>query len=1455
MSKKLSWEEITAQIKTEKQAKKVQEAILEYANKQVETITQQIREKIRQDHKEHPEEYIDPTTQAPYSQEALENRLDGMIEEYKPEKFFDANTGNQLAAGRLVVQQMAILRQKFERADLEFEDGLVNEIGRNDLQRDLINPIKTIEENMKTPEVTAMLDGIRQVMGEAVTVDSRLTTADVQSFMDMGTTVQQFFGNEKGYETVFTDVLENIANKVATNRTDIEIAEGHHYITEQFDQECKTFAQDFLNRVEAHEKEHQKDTAHPVAEGLREALVDYIRIKGESLTQGISMKGDPRFSTPGYGLLDSMIPQLNPDIFKQGNEDKLEAVLKEYPLDELLREGNEIQRLQNEYSRNEVSLQAEQREELERKIEEHELKLLTIAEDLHKKTLNATPEIISLFGSETYLKSKTGFVGKRGLERLIEEYMPARERARQREVRKARETYDIQNKVVMDGRSRFYDLMTNGVEVTDPINNTKVTLHNNKESNAFLNRIRTADPTYPMTEIGRDDCSAYHMYMFLYSKGFQPAELEELTVHPESEQSKKIADRIKEVRQEYFEIATSKDTDRIARMYADGYKNLQRQDMGWMSKVNTPQKMAEMLPKMEFFGGSQSVWFQTNQLGGGDPRPVDMELTGKVSKICAEENIALSQVVNAMQYMNTVKQYTDKSFRLFENASHRERLMAIGQLNAMLPANATLSEMATDKKISLDGTFQIQTSISDNAFDTAFSGNAYNKTIDSIILGEPDAFSPLIITEVSMEAATSGKDLATPSYLELLGKWWSEDSEIEEHIQNWKADMENAFRKGELIDGMSANYCVQMVKEGTYDALTGVKGDGELMLQVMHGDASRWDELSDLSKAAVITRMASEHPALFSGTVESMYQEAARLNLDLNNPVYDTMMNRVMKMAEPYTVTKMQTVKEMLAEDTLKKRVQNASAEDKKETIKTLFLLQLANAQPSDVMKNDGSITAMRMLASGGEITFRLPKTAEDPIELLPDGEEKLADGIYREFAYQDGNLVMTIGGTMGAGANPNRTEADLRCLEPGSLTHILSALDDKMEEMDEEELNQAISQLGGNIMSREQMASALGELGKSNGLPNVHQAFMGMAAKEVNPPYEFNQDDFETIDRIYNEPIRGERKYVTTIQSMEPYQEILAKEKRPVVKDYFTKYLEYYQETARQMQMYADAAEKMRIIKEENEKSIQPSANIRMFAQVKEREMAEKYSQMRQTFERLEAGLHQVAHDIGKAWVELDANSPELQKEVRENAGKKGPELRELEANFAWDFTAVDFEAKTEKTANTMAEHKWTLAGIKFDNSDRYQTIVDSLEVLSKMRGKAANADNMKEYEKELEHLRDLCEDYIVTHRNPLRQDGKDRLRMIKDIWEGMSNVNGKTMEDAMQHAKNDAKIGDMNLHSGERKKVSLSDLESRETERKARLKATKAMDKQRMETMKARREAEKAAQKNAGAGKSRGN
>ncbi|MCR5633943.1 MAG: hypothetical protein K6F90_01380 [Lachnospiraceae bacterium] len=1004
---------------------------------------------------------------------------------------------------------------------------------------------------------------------------------------------------------------------------------------------------------------------------------------------------------------------------------------------------------------------------------------------------------------------------------------------------------DIMKKVkdardrMVKGQNYFLDLMTNGVTVIDPNapkENNKVKFNNVKESSDFLSKLRNKDNTYPLSEICRPGNELYHMYMFLYSKGITPGEIETVIEYPG--ENKEIEDKIKGLRDDYFKLAMSKDTDAIANMYVEGYKVIQSHDVGWLKHSNTPEKIADKLIKIDVIGGSHSVWIQTNNLGG-KMRPVDKEVVTKTTKLTREAGINIKNVIDGMQFMNSIQQSLQRALSPSKNNPQGMTELDFSlQHISLINDDMTIATISQDPKISYEQTFLENNNYDESKFDMFDSGEEYNQAVVDKFLGDKDAFPPKILFE-SVFGETVDDSLASEA-----GKWASDAYRIKGHDKEWSEEILESFRGGKLISGYSALHAVNLVKNGTFDSLSGIEGDGNNMLEVMHGDYSKYEQLSDLAKAAVVTRFCADHPDMFIGTTDNMLKAAEKAGMGLDNPIYARALSGYQKHCAPYSAKKLDTVKSIMAEKNLSKTMETMHPGDKKKLLKSLMIMQIGGAVQKDILKDNTNETMMSLLAKGN-VDIRMPEMDADQLYqfkmFFPEGNEPVANGLSQEFTFGKDSLKISLNGVRGQAGATADNEADLRKVNPAGLNMLLGAMDYLYDKMQYNEINDLYNKLNDPNLGKEALADIIRGFADPDLIkesPNMEQHLV-ITADEVDPPLILDQDDFIFADSIYGYEPEGERKYpkldAKYNYTKEQIDERLSWDTSPESKEFFTKAGNLYLEVKRQVEMYSDAAEKMHRILEENEKTGNPSPNIRNFAEEKEKEFAKKYRQSMEQFNKVITGFSEAMREtkskyVPKAWLNFDLTDPVYHNMIEDNYDKKDPMTKDsIAESLMSNFNGVGFETAAENTMNKLAGHKWKFMGITFSNSDIYDDIVESMKNLKGMRDKDLNADNNKAYKEEYNHLRDLCAEYIVTHKkNPLSQDGKDRLRMVKSVWEGMSNTDEKALDKALEGAEPGKKIADVNIHKGNRVKVSFDDLMKEEPERKERLKEAKLKKKQ---------------------------
>ncbi len=1017
------------------------------------------------------------------------------------------------------------------------------------------------------------------------------------------------------------------------------------------------------------------------------------------------------------------------------------------------------------------------------------------------------------------------------------------------------QAYSEQRNKILRGEEHLKNLFAIGTKVKDPLNgNKEITFNSAREENDFFLKL-TATGEYPFAEIARTKCTEDHMKLFLLSKGFSPEDIAELIMDPESEKSRVMADRIRDIRQEYYDQVINKDMEKISGMYVNAFRNLSGLNMDWLREAGTPDGYIEKMPMLNALTGVQSYWEQTNNLAGTNFRPIDRKVMTAVIDRMDAEGIKYAEIIDSLKFM----QLSDQAIRnKFDNLPENNDLdsvdpAALSSMALMIrcfattPAGATLEEIGVmDPEKSRyarslsHNNYYVST---DGPLGDTFRNKEYMQNIKAWMLGEEGAVGPVQIFDTKDEMILSRRQ-----------NWGIRSGGPAESAKGydvrrpeWKTAMEEGFRKGELMDPGSVLHCINLAKEGKYDAVSGMEGDGAGMLQVMNGDMAGYDSLSDLSKAAAAGFLVMEHPELFIGSAKQMQRSAESLGLDLDNPVYAAAMEGALKLSDPEMAEKTTELKEAFAQKKLEAVLESAPAEDKKNLARTLFLMQLGNTERvADADQEARRAEMLAVLAAGEKVRFLLPgrdKEEGAPIrtDILKDGLQ-VAEGMKQSVLYENDHILsVRLGGGTGYAAAPDgQLDVDLRGIDRERLDAMLTGLDEKTASMAPEELDGLIGKLKGGSLERTEMSELVGSFGlDAMGNEKQNKAQMELAAKEIAPKPVLGLNDLTLIDSAYRKPLDGERKYnAPAAPPTEEFEKALEKDEIPEQKAFFNKYLELFKDQTRLMQMYADGAERMHRIRAANENSTEPLNNVRVFAQRKEKELAEKYRAARDTVMRMTEGIRSYRFKDGerknynevsatRAWISEYISKPDVSRKVSKDV-KKGPTAEEFEASMASDFTAVDFEKLTFREQQNLTDHKWTLLGIRYDNSDKYQDILDSMEALKKMRSRKATAENIMAYQKECEYLRDLCEDYVVSRRNPWATDGKERRRMVTDVWEGISNVTGQTFKKALASADPEKTISSLNIHAGYRRSISLEELKAREPERTARLAAEKARRKE---------------------------
>ena len=414
-----TWRELIDKIETEEQARGFVQAIRGYAERNYNALKMHMESVIKKDYKAHPDHYIDEKTGLSYTPDKLEDKLDEMIADEKPKELFDQSTSDRMKIYGHFIQSTAILEQAFNMGDYQedFTDGMLNENGRNDMQNLLGKALDDYEAL-----VTEYAEIYSEIKTEAMwTVAPRLNTNASNAFMQINDVMGPCIGLwERGSEEDQAFLNDTVARMPANADRGSRDAYGKEKLTFAFDQECKRKASELRKQMDEFESNRAVDEAHPHVQAFKEGLADMVRVQTDALQSGIDLIAAEGPRETGYWGLQTFIPQFNTDMMKPENAESFEKALAQYPLDEFFRKGNEIQRLKNDYVNNEKTMTQDEKDAYRVKMGNLKEDMLGLCRKLHGKSLDPTPETLSLFGEPGQLTSvDRGFIGKRGLGRMI----------------------------------------------------------------------------------------------------------------------------------------------------------------------------------------------------------------------------------------------------------------------------------------------------------------------------------------------------------------------------------------------------------------------------------------------------------------------------------------------------------------------------------------------------------------------------------------------------------------------------------------------------------------------------------------------------------------------------------------------------------------------------------------------------------------------------------------------------------------------------------------------------------------------------------------------------------------------------------------------------------------------------------------------------------------------------
>lgn len=251
--------------------------------------------------------------------------------------------------------------------------------------------------------------------------EDRLNYEDVSVFMNIRDGIDIFLGGDENFPGLMDRLFETY-KKGSKHHDGDKKSETFGQLDPEYEKEVKELASGVIEKIDEYEKKRVKDEAHPHAEALREGIADQIRIEAESVRDGLHLMSDDKTHEKAFEGTQTLRSQLGRDMMKPENADKLEEALKDYPLDKFVQKGNEIQRAKNELVKKEDDLTPKEKADLENDLADKKQEMTEIAENLREKSVNPTQETASLFKKDALAAREDSFVGKKGLEGIVESY-------------------------------------------------------------------------------------------------------------------------------------------------------------------------------------------------------------------------------------------------------------------------------------------------------------------------------------------------------------------------------------------------------------------------------------------------------------------------------------------------------------------------------------------------------------------------------------------------------------------------------------------------------------------------------------------------------------------------------------------------------------------------------------------------------------------------------------------------------------------------------------------------------------------------------------------------------------------------------------------------------------------------------------------------------------------------
>jgi hypothetical protein len=417
-----TWEELVGKIETKEQFVRFATSLRSAIEEEEKKIVAIKRSQILADYQLNPQKYLD-SKGVPYTKEKMESeKVDKMIADREPAEFFDQDTKTYLEELTGVLTTTGLLKTSINETYDQFKpvkNDKVTAYGKQILKEYIADRFDTVSHPFLVPVLEEQKELLAEPLKEEI---PPLNATDVETFMNLMSPAQELGELFEELAPLPEKIVSDIMGKVATNTVISDNGNDPEpkIFNKEYDAECKTFAKDIYDKVESAKNKVVDDPDHPAASSFQMEILNFMQIEADALVNGIHLK-DPKFTNQGFRLMSTLGPQLNFNMFKPENAAQLEEALKEYPLDKLAHLCNEMQKRQNEYTKNVLKMSDEEKKSYQSWMESKNAELLELSKDLYEKSLNPGAKTLSLFGSPDMLKNQErGFIGNRGLRSTID---------------------------------------------------------------------------------------------------------------------------------------------------------------------------------------------------------------------------------------------------------------------------------------------------------------------------------------------------------------------------------------------------------------------------------------------------------------------------------------------------------------------------------------------------------------------------------------------------------------------------------------------------------------------------------------------------------------------------------------------------------------------------------------------------------------------------------------------------------------------------------------------------------------------------------------------------------------------------------------------------------------------------------------------------------------------------